>query len=434
MRVIAVACVVLVAALTARVDDAQACSCIPPDPKSMLLRAYGAFVGALVSRRDLANGRSLFNFAVEQPVKGAIGNTIEVESASNGGACGLETQVGRRIGLFVDRDRDVWKSTLCWQVDGDDLLAVARPNVGRPALLVGGRFGSARVLGLDRAGGILARGAGPGTTTHLSTCPGGQRIAEIVALGPGYRVAIREATTLRLIREQTLRLPGRRRPVELHCENHTGTSVLVFARWWCCDGPNNAAVYRLKRGLTALWNGDAYTATFDRGRAFLCGPTPRGLDALHILTLGSGRITTRVPFDGACARFVLDPTRSRVAGISYGITGPTHVTLVEFGGRSPTVRQLLLSNDIQVYGDVKWVSRTRFVFLPWYGNGKARFLDLGLRTHARFRWIAGSATLVDSTVFGIHENGTLRAARLPSGPMRVLRSLPGTPEVIVAAG
>ena len=88
----------------------------------------GAFVGRLVSRQEIAVGRSRFTFAVERSVKGALGSTVDVESASDGAACGIETPIGSRIGLFLER-RDV-RAELDRPLD-QTLTAPLTPSVGQ---------------------------------------------------------------------------------------------------------------------------------------------------------------------------------------------------------------------------------------------------------------------------------------------------------------
>ena len=133
-----------IAALAAAVEPARACSCIPPDPWSYLKQADGAFVGRLISREDLGAGRARLTFGVERAVKGNIGSSVDVVTPSNGAACGIETSVGQRIGLFVWREDGQWKGILCWQVAPEDLLAAATlsaPN-GRGPAAAGMRAGS----------------------------------------------------------------------------------------------------------------------------------------------------------------------------------------------------------------------------------------------------------------------------------------------------
>ncbi len=147
MRLFLAGVVAAVAVVAATATPAHACSCAMPDPRSLLAQTDGAFVGRLIERRDLGDGRAVFTFRVERRVKGAMGTTVDVESASNGAACGLETTIGARIGLFLERSAGRWTSSLCWQVSPDDLLAAAQPlpppnGRGPTTLLVAGRFGA----------------------------------------------------------------------------------------------------------------------------------------------------------------------------------------------------------------------------------------------------------------------------------------------------
>lgn len=96
--------------------DASACTCVPVDLARDLPRADGAFVGTLAERRD-GEATSTLVFRVEQVYKGEIDNRVEVETALGGAACGVEAPVGERIGLLLERDGEVWRSSLCSQAD-----------------------------------------------------------------------------------------------------------------------------------------------------------------------------------------------------------------------------------------------------------------------------------------------------------------------------
>ena len=159
-----------------------------------------------------------------------MGSTVDVESASNGAACGLETTIGARIGLFLERRAGRWTSSLCWQVSPDDLLAAAQPlpppnGRGPTTLLVAGRFGPARLLALDARGRTLAYGRGAGTTLLISVCPGARRMAELVQRETGVAVVIRELPGLRLIRSNgsSSRRWAERTATALRCESRDGT-------------------------------------------------------------------------------------------------------------------------------------------------------------------------------------------------------------------
>ena len=104
--------------------DALACTCAPIDLVRDLPRADGAFIGTLLERDD-REATSTLLFRVEQVYKGDISNRVEVETARGGAACGIEAPAGERIGLLVERDGGVWRSSLCSQVDPAAFLALA---------------------------------------------------------------------------------------------------------------------------------------------------------------------------------------------------------------------------------------------------------------------------------------------------------------------
>ena len=118
--------VVFAATLAGGVESGQACSCALPDPRAALAQADGAFVGTLVSRRE-GDQTTVLTFSVEKALKGAIGRTVEVSTASNSAACGIEVRTGTRVGLVVERRGGTWSGYLCWQFDPDELLAAAKP-------------------------------------------------------------------------------------------------------------------------------------------------------------------------------------------------------------------------------------------------------------------------------------------------------------------
>jgi len=122
--------------------DALACSCAPVDLVRDLPRADGAFIGTLLERKD-REATSTLLFRVEQVYKGDISNRVEVETARGGAACGIEVPAGERIGLLLERDGGVWRSSLCSQVDPAAFLELTDvednqlPPVNRGGLVVG---------------------------------------------------------------------------------------------------------------------------------------------------------------------------------------------------------------------------------------------------------------------------------------------------------
>ncbi len=119
---------------------AWACSCAPLDAKQTLRETDGAFVGELVARKDPAGfprgglDTSVFTFRVTESFKGDVGERVQVESASDGAACGLEVTQGERVGLFLTNEQNQWTSNLCHQVEAGVLERAAKSTgVGEAA-------------------------------------------------------------------------------------------------------------------------------------------------------------------------------------------------------------------------------------------------------------------------------------------------------------
>lgn len=133
----------LVAVLAlALAGDALACSCAPVDLVRDLPKADGAFVGTVLERRE-SGEEAILLFRVEQVYKGEIDNRVEVRTARDGAACGLELPVGERVGLLLESDGRAWRSGLCSQVDPAAFLELtdvednALPPVNAGGLVVG---------------------------------------------------------------------------------------------------------------------------------------------------------------------------------------------------------------------------------------------------------------------------------------------------------
>ena len=73
MRLFLAGVVATVAVVAATATPAHACSCAMRDPRSLVAQTDAAFVGRLIERRDLGDGRAVFTFRVERRVKGAMG-------------------------------------------------------------------------------------------------------------------------------------------------------------------------------------------------------------------------------------------------------------------------------------------------------------------------------------------------------------------------
>ena len=90
----------------------------------------------------------MYLFRVEQVYKGDIENRIEVVTAANGAACGLELRVDQRSGLLLTREGGRWRSSLCSQVEPSAFLALTNvDDNSTPPINWGGVVVGVLVLG-----------------------------------------------------------------------------------------------------------------------------------------------------------------------------------------------------------------------------------------------------------------------------------------------
>ena len=431
-----VACVFVLfaAALAGGVESGQACSCALPDPRAALAQADGAFVGTLVDRRE-GDQATVLTFSVERALKGAIGRTVEVSTASNSAACGIEVRTGTRVGLVLERRGGAWHGYLCWQFAPEELLAAAKPlpapsGRGSVALVVGGEFGDVRLIALDARGRTLAYGKGGGRRTGLvSVCPGRERLTEIASTGTATTLVVRATRTLHIVHRRQLRLPRQRYAQRLHCQDRSGAAAVVFTRG-PTDTPAGSALYRVELGRVAeIWRGSAYDAAITPTSAYLSAGI-RGKTLLRVDLRGrSVRKLAGLP--DATTSLALNRAGTMLAGIQIGTDRSARVVRVDLRrtrAKVSTARFPASEGVAQIF----WLPSSRLLFVPAYGT-TARVLDTSLRTRSRFRWTAGTAALAGSQLFGTDISVALFRAELPSGPMHVVRRLPGRPTLIVAA-
>ena len=429
MRLFLAGVLAAVAVVAATATPAHACSCAVPDARSLLAQTDGAFVGRLIERRDLGGGRAVFTFRVERRVKGSMGSTVDVESASNGAACGLETTIGARIGLFLERRAGRWTSSLCWQVSPDDLLAAAQPlpppnGRGPTALLVGGQFGGTRMMALDRGGRTLAYGRGAGTTLLISVCPGRRRIAELVQRDSGVGVAVRALPGLRLIRQRAVTSPpGGATVTALRCETRDGTRLVVFHS--SVVRPGTALLERLTGTARAtLWRGTATGASLTALNAFvMSGDLGTRILAVDLVTRRARTVGRIPPPSGP---LVSNPAGTLLAGV------------VSSDGSRPQIARVQLEpfavsmSPVAGAGEVVWIDDRRLALFPT-DERRARLYGATLEVTSSFRWSAYRSVVVGSTVYGVAYFGRLNRAALPSGPERLIRRFPGPTVYAISA-
>ena len=139
IRILAVVALLATSAVWA-VKPAAACSCPPPDAQNLLEKYDAAFVGRAVSVTEprphdgtwSSAAPVVYTFDVTVPVKGDLGEQVEVHSAWMSASCGLgfNSADGRYTGLVLRLDDEgKYHSGLCMMVEPDDLvLAAAQPG------------------------------------------------------------------------------------------------------------------------------------------------------------------------------------------------------------------------------------------------------------------------------------------------------------------
>jgi hypothetical protein len=421
---------------------------VPLDVRATLSSAEGAFIGTLVNRRQAPQppptgpaqpiGDDIFTFRVDEAVKGALGNTVDVWSSSSGASCGLEIGIGQRIGLFLRRQGERWTSLLCLQVSPAALRDAARPlprpdGRGPVRFLVGGGFGGARLIALDGRGRTLGYGSGSGPTTRLSVCPRGRRAVEIA--GEPGRVAIRSLRTMTVIREVSLQLGSN--PVNVYCRDAAARDVYVFGR----RGPAaEGVILRISAGeAREIYAGSARASVFRRGFVYLSEGDGQEIVRLDLSSGVRNRIAT-APL--GINNLALSPDGTQLAGVhSEGSSAtPARLVVLDLAAPESAIRIVAFGTP-WFAGKLVWVDDSRLAVFPY--RGAALVFDIRLRRIARLgAWQATDSIVISGVAYGMARSttahtvrgapGWLRSARLPQGPVRHLRRLPSGAGVIAA--
>ncbi len=106
--------------------QAQACSCLAPDPGSALGISNAAFIGELVDVVPIGESEfgtvNAFTFTVLEWVKADLGETVTVTSTGDSASCGLVGRPGDVMGILTSPSETGQLSTgLCQTVDPDML-------------------------------------------------------------------------------------------------------------------------------------------------------------------------------------------------------------------------------------------------------------------------------------------------------------------------
>lgn len=144
----AIAFVVAAATLAAASGTACACSCVGLTDEEALRQSQAVFVGTLreVRRPTVmlsSDAQSRFLFEVEAVYKGDVHTVQSIVTPSDGGACGLELDVGRRALVFATgsdssaAEVGEYHASLC---GGTRSLAAVGlpPGLGEPGIVLPG--------------------------------------------------------------------------------------------------------------------------------------------------------------------------------------------------------------------------------------------------------------------------------------------------------
>jgi len=215
-------------------DVAAACSCRPVDPRDRLREGVPAVIARVVGKETYTDpffGEGYeYRLQVERGFNLSHGPELSVRTAVHERSCGVDWQVGQRVGAFLSHRKTGWHTSLCHLVDPGELeralLPYPRPiGQGRPALIAAGHYSEARLMALDGRGRILAYGFGKGTTERLSVCPGHRRLVELVQHGSRRRVAIRRLRSLRVLRGVIVP----RATNAVYCADKSGSAIFTAA-------------------------------------------------------------------------------------------------------------------------------------------------------------------------------------------------------------
>lgn len=386
--------------------DAAACSCVPVDPWRAYARADAALIGVFQGKRT----PTTYVFRVVEDFKVELADEVEVRSAEDGASCGIESRVGHRVGLFLARAGEQWRSSLCSQARPEQVRAAAeglpRPNgAGAVRMLVGGSFGAVKVQALDARGRPLAYGRGAATVRALAVCPGSTRSVEATTSSVGFR----DLRTLRLTRSVPLR-PRRGYPARVHCHGAAAFAALVSEERTRLVRVRGRAVQTVR---TVRGQGEGAVAFHGR-HAFLADGR-----RIFSLDLRSGATRTLAAF--TAEQLAVSPDGSLLAAL----TG-NRLAAIRLRSRRITRGPFLTREDTP---RLVW-DRHRLAVV---GGERGLLYDSQLRLVGRLpAWPVGDAVGLGGRIAAV-AYGALEMARLPRGPVRVLRDLISPETYAIAA-
>ena len=415
----------IAAFLVATAAPARACSCASGDAREQLERSDAAIIGTLVSRAPSGEGSATFTFRVDEEIKGDFGPTVDVDSADNGAACGLEVGVGDQTGLFLrGNETRGWSSSLCEQIAPDELREAAKPmpkpnGEGPMKAIAGGNWGEMGLFALDAEGRTLMYGKRRGGSSVADVCPGSTFFIETPWRGE-RRWVVRRTSTFESV--DVVHLPKGAWPE--HCLSEDASDVLVYAIRYG-EPLSKSKLYRYHEGsFETLYEGNSSGFEVVGEHVYLTeGKYGRNVRVLDLPT-GEKTFIARVPryVQGAAA----SPDESHLATVS----GADREQLVVIDRTTSPATVLTKDHGRGRSGEVYWLDNETFVYLPGgYDNSTAKVFDAELNVVKSLEgsWYTLDEEVLGGTAYGAGW-GVIYRAHLPDGPAEVLREFP-SPEI-----
>jgi hypothetical protein len=123
---------VLVTSLLTFAGPAYACSCMAAEPAQMLEFGPTAFVGTISGVTTAGQGpigpQHVLTFEVETVLAGEVPIEVEIVTADNSAACGIDANVGARMAVFAVDEGGQLTSSLCSVTDADAAINAIGPG------------------------------------------------------------------------------------------------------------------------------------------------------------------------------------------------------------------------------------------------------------------------------------------------------------------
>lgn len=445
VRVLVAAAFIAVAFMPVFASPARACSCATPtDIEEWVDGSEAVFVGSLIEKQG---GRfaeeATYVFKVEEWIKGDLGDVIEVQSASNGAACGFEFwSSDQRIGAAIYEDNGELHGGLCSQIDADVLLAamegLTQSATGIGHLIAGHGWGSTELTVLDEMGGQVAELSIPGEpsdfdgTQGLEACPGG----EVMIQWTQTRVIVRDLATLDPVAtHQVAEADGYPVIRDASCRTDDASSILVAAAY-----EFGAKLLEVGDGVEPLRDTDG--DHFNIGTDFVIAQSDHEDDAIWI-DVESGEVTpltTTPPGQLRSVSVAPHPTDRRVAVVEtdFNEGGPVEATLSIMDDTGTALEQFHIPWETYspIWLDAHRVLVTAYNYDDWEQSFSFVFdLNTGERIEVE-GWDAASTIADGDVLYGV-DGGTILTAHLSSGEIGQVVTLPtqqAGPLLVLAGG